>query len=188
MRTEPSALNVAYEQLKITAKKLNLDPGMHEILKQPKRSLIVSIGIMDTYSQLKGYRIPESVTGKPLMSGGSEGREEATSLGVLICARELAKDVNLKLKGATIAIQGYGNVGWNVAKIAYNWGCKIVAVSDSRGGIYCPNGLNPYRIHKHKVKTGSVRTAKGCENITNEELFEIKCDILIPAALENQIK
>jgi len=78
-------------------------------------------------------------------------------------------------------------VGWNAAKIAYDMGCKIVAVSDSVGGIYCSEGLNPRYIYEHKSKTGSVVNYKGCKNITNEELLETKCDIVIPAALENQI-
>ncbi len=143
--------------------------------------------IMDTYSQIKGYSVPECVTGKPISVGGSEGRAEATSLGVDICAREAAKNIGLKLKGATVAVQGYGNVGWNAAKIAYDWGCKVVAVSDSMGGACCAKGLNPYRVYEHKAKTGSVVNFKGCENITNEEVLETKCDILIPAALENQI-
>jgi glutamate dehydrogenase/leucine dehydrogenase len=143
--------------------------------------------IMDTYSQIKGYSVPECVTGKPLSVGGSEGRSEATSLGVVICAREAAKELRLKLKGATVAVQGYGNVGWNAAKIAYDWGCKIVAVSDSIGGIYSSKGLNPYDVYKHKSKTGSVVNYKGTESITNKEILETNCDILIPAALENQI-
>jgi glutamate dehydrogenase/leucine dehydrogenase len=143
--------------------------------------------IMDTYSQFKGYSVPECVTGKPISVGGSEGREEATSRGVVICAREAAKHLGLKLKDATVAVQGFGNVGWNAAKIAYDTGCKIVAVSDSAGGIYCSKGLNPYKIYEHKSKTGSVVNYKGCKNITNEELLQTKCDMLIPAALENQI-
>ena len=143
--------------------------------------------IMDTYSQFKGYSVPECVTGKPISVGGSEGREEATSRGVVICAREAAKTLDIKLKDATVAVQGYGNVGWNAAKISYDMGCKIVAVSDSAGGIYCPKGLNPYKVFEHKSKTGSVINYEGCENITNEDLLETKCDILIPAALENQI-
>jgi glutamate dehydrogenase/leucine dehydrogenase len=299
MRDTQTALNVALEQLGIAAEKLNLDPGIHEMLKHPKRSLIVSITtkmddgetgvfqgcrvqhwdargpfkggiryhpdvtldeitalamwmtwkcavvdipyggakggvccnpkkmskgelerltrrytsllldfigpyrdvpapdvytdaqtmawIMDTYSQFKGYSVPECVTGKPISVGGSEGREEATSRGVVTCAREAAKILGLKLKEAKVAVQGYGNVGWNAAKIAHDMGCRVVAVSDSLGGICCAKGLNPYKIYAHKSKTGSVINYKGCENVTNEELLETKCDILIPAALENQI-
>jgi glutamate dehydrogenase/leucine dehydrogenase len=296
---EQSALDIALEQLRIAAEKLNLDPGIHEMLKHPKRSLVVSVTIkmdngeigtflgcrvqhndargpfkggiryhpnvsldevtalamwmtwkcavvdipyggakggvccnpkemsmgelerltrrytslildvigpyrdvpapdvytdaqtmawiMDTYSQFKGYSVPECVTGKPISIGGSEGRAEATSLGVVICAREAAKVAGLKFRGATVAVQGYGNVGWNAAKIAHDMGCKVVAVSDSIGGIYCQKGLNPYDVYEHKSKTGSVVNYKGCKNITNEELLETKCDILVPAALENQI-
>jgi glutamate dehydrogenase/leucine dehydrogenase len=143
--------------------------------------------IMDTYSQFKGYSVPECVTGKPISVGGSEGREEATSRGVVICAREAAKRLGLKFKGATVAVQGYGNVGWNAAKIAHDMGCKIIAVSDSVGGIYCPEGLNPRKVYEHKLKTGSVVNYPKCKNISNEELLETKCDILIPAALESQI-
>jgi len=143
--------------------------------------------IMDTYSQIRGYSVPECVTGKPLSVGGSEGRSEATSLGVDVCAREAAKQMGLKLKGATVAVQGFGNVGWNAAKIAYDMGCKILAVSDSTGGICTSKGLNPYQVYDHKSKTGSVLNFKGTENITNKEILETKCDILIPAALENQI-
>ena len=144
--------------------------------------------IMDTYSQIRGYSVPECVTGKPISVGGSEGRAEATSLGVVICAREAAKQVGLKLRGSTVAVQGFGNVGWNAAKIAYDLGSKVVALSDSVGGIHSAKGLDPYDVYKHKSKTGSVINYKGSQNITNEDVLAAKCDILIPAALENQIK
>jgi glutamate dehydrogenase/leucine dehydrogenase len=292
-------LDVALEQLRVTAEKINLDPGIHEMLKYPKRSLVVSIPIkldngevsvfmgcrvqhngargpfkggiryhpdvtldevtalsmwmtwkcavldvpyggakggiscnpkemskaelerltrrytnalldiigplrdipapdvytdaqvmawiMDTYSQFKGHKVPECVTGKPIILGGSEGRAEATARGVLICGVEAINRLGMKMKGAAVAVQGFGNVGWNAAKIAYDLGCKIIAVSDSRGGIHCKRGLNPYKVYEHKKKNGSVVTYKGCENVTNEELLELECDILIPAALENQI-
>ncbi len=294
-----TALDVALEQLRIAAEKLDLDPGVHEMLKHPKRSLIVSIitrrdngetsvftgcrvqhndargpfkggiryhpnvtldevtalamwmtwkcavadipyggakggvccnpkemskgelerltrrytsllldfigpyrdvpapdvytnaqtmaWIMDTFSQFKGYSVPECVTGKPISVGGSEGRAEATSRGVVLCAREAAKLLGLKMKDATVAVQGFGSVGWNAAKIANDWGCKVIAVSDSRGGIYFREGLNPYKVYEHKSKTGSVVDYPRCRNITNEELLELECDVLIPAALENQI-
>jgi glutamate dehydrogenase (NAD(P)+) len=294
-----TALTVAQEQLKIAAEKLDLDPGIHEILKNPKRSIRVavtikmddcSIGvfhgvrvqhwdvkgpfkggiryhpsvtledvtalsmlmtwkcaiadlpyggakggiccnpkemskgelerltrryvslifdylgphrdipapdvytdeqtmawIMDTYSQLKGYSVPESVTGKPVEIGGSEGRVCATSLGLAFCAKEAAKILKLNMKNAAVAVQGYGHVGYNAATIMHNLGCKVVAVSDSSGGIYCPDGLNPSAVNAHKEKTGSVINYKNCANITNEELLQTECDILIPAALQNQI-
>jgi glutamate dehydrogenase/leucine dehydrogenase len=143
--------------------------------------------IMDTYSQIKGYSVPECVTGKPISVGGSEGRSEATSLGADLCARDAAKHIGMKFKGSTIAVQGYGNVGWNAAKIAYDWGAKVLAVSDSKGGICKKDGLNPYKVYEHKMKTGSVVDFKGAENITNEDVLGTDCDILVPAALENSI-
>ena len=143
--------------------------------------------IMDTYSQLKGYSVPESVTGKPVEIGGSEGRVCATSLGLAFCAKEASKILKLNMKNATVAVQGYGHVGYNAATIMHNLGCKVVAVSDSSGGIYCPDGLNPSAVGAHKGKTGSVINYKNCINITNEELLQTECDILIPAALQNQI-
>ncbi|MGQ9564957.1 MAG: Glu/Leu/Phe/Val family dehydrogenase [Candidatus Bathyarchaeales archaeon] len=294
-----SPLDVALEQLNIVAEKMDLDPNIHEVLKHPKRSLIVSVPIrrdngevnvfmgcrvqhndargpfkggiryhpnvtvdevtalamwmtwkcavvdipyggakggvacnpkelskkeiegitrrfttmlleiigpyrdvpapdvytdgqtmawiMDTYSQYKGYRVPEVVTGKPIDVGGSEGRVEATALGVVFCIREATKQLKMPLKGASVAIQGFGNVGWNAANILHNMGCRIVAVSDSQGGIYNPDGINPSKVYEYKEKSGSVVNFKGAQNITNNELLEIPCDILVPAALENQI-
>ncbi len=296
---QPTALTVALEQLKIAAEKLDLDNGIYEILKKPKRSLIVSVTIkmddhrigvfdgirvqhwdvkgpfkggiryhpdvtiddvtalamwmtwkcavadipyggakggvccnpkelsqgelerltrryvslifdylgphrdipapdvytneqtmawvMDTYSQLKGYSVPESVTGKPVEIGGSEGRICAPSLGLAFCTKEAAKILNLNMKTATVAVQGYGHVGYNAASIMHSLGCKVIAVSDSAGGVYCPGGIIPSEVYAHKKKTGSVINWKNCVNITNEELLETKCDILIPAALQNQI-
>ncbi len=144
--------------------------------------------IMDTYSQLKGYSIPECVTGKPVDIGGSEGRTEATGRGVVHCIKKAAEATGLKLKNATVAIQGFGNVGYHAAQAIRDVGGKVVAVSDSTGGIHCSDGLNPAQVLAHKEKTGSVQNFKGCTNITNKELLESECDILIPAALENQIK
>ena len=143
--------------------------------------------VMDTYSQLKGYRIPESATGKPVEIGGSWGRIEATGRGVIHCVKQAATNKGLKLGGARVAIQGFGNVGYHAAIAAQEIGCKVVAVSDSTGGIYCPDGLNPFEVMGHKEKTNSVQGFKGCRNVTNQELLELECDVLIPAALENQI-
>jgi glutamate dehydrogenase (NAD(P)+) len=297
--TQHTALTVAQEQLKIAVEKLELDAGLHEILRKPKRSIIVSVTIkmddctigvfdgirvqhwdvrgpfkggiryhpdltkddvtalamwmtwkcaiadlpyggakggiccnskemsqgelerltrryvslifdylgphrdipapdvytneqtmawiMDTYSQLKGYSVPESVTGKPVEIGGSEGRVCATSLGLAFCVREAAKFLKLNMKNATVAVQGYGNVGYNAASIMHSLGCTVVAVSDSTGGIYCPDGIMPSAVYAHKKKTGSVMNYKNCDNKTNEELLQTECDILIPAALQNQI-
>ncbi|MEM1994700.1 MAG: Glu/Leu/Phe/Val dehydrogenase [Nitrososphaerales archaeon] len=143
--------------------------------------------IMDTYSQLTGYRVPECVTGKPVSLGGSEGRAEATGLGAAICASEAANAIGLNLKDATVAIQGFGNVGSNAALFLAEMGCKIIALSDSRGGIFSPKGINPLAALRYKEKTGSVVGMAGCDEITNEELLELECDILLPAALENVI-
>jgi len=143
--------------------------------------------IMDTYSQLKGYSIPESATGKPVEIGGSWGRTEATGRGVIHCVKQAAENNHLKLKNATVAVQGFGNVGYNAAEAAQEIGTKVIAVSDSTGGIYCQDGLNIPDVLAHKEKTNSVQNYKNCKNITNEELLELPCDVLIPAALENQI-
>ena len=143
--------------------------------------------IMDTYSQLKGYSVPESVTGKPVEVGGSLGRTEATGRGVIHCVRQAAENMNLKLKNASVAIQGFGNVGYHAAEAAQEIGCRVIAVSDSKGGILCQNGINPAEVLAYKEKTGTVQGFKGCRDITNEELLETSCDVLIPAALENQI-
>jgi len=143
--------------------------------------------IMDTYSQLKGAPTPEVVTGKPVNLGGSEGREEATAYGVCVCVREAAKKFGIPFKNATIAIQGYGNVGYNAARILHEWGAKIIAVSDSKGGIINRDGLNPMKVFEHKKKTGSVINFDKAENISNKELLELDVDFLIPAAIERQI-
>ncbi len=143
--------------------------------------------IMDTYSQLKGYSIPESVTGKPVEIGGSWGRAEATGRGVIHCIKQAAQNNGVKLKGASVAIQGFGNVGYNAAVAAHEEGCKVIAISDSTGAIYCQDGLNPPGVLAHKEQNKSVQNYKGCKDITNEELLELQCDVLIPAALENQI-
>lgn len=143
--------------------------------------------IMDTYSQLKGEPTPAVVTGKPVILGGSEGRVESTSYGVAICVKEATKKFGIPLKNSRVAIQGYGNVGAYTAEILHDWGAKIIAVSDSKGGIISSDGLNPYKVSEHKKKTGSVIGFENTETISNEELLEIECDFLIPAALEGQI-
>jgi len=143
--------------------------------------------IMDTYSQLIGYKVPGVVTGKPLNIGGSLGREKATAHGVVVCSREATKVLNMKIKGATVAVQGYGNAGFNSALLLDQIGAKVIAASDSKGGVLNKKGIDPVALLKHKEKTGSVVGFAGCEQITNEELLELECDILVPAALENQI-
>ena len=144
--------------------------------------------IMDTYSMLKGYSVPGVVTGKPISLGGSEGRGEATGRGCAYVVREAAKDVGLKVKGASIAVQGFGNAGSVAANLLYDeQGAKIVAASDSKGGIYKADGFNPHAVEAHKKKTGSVVGFPGTKAISNEEVLQTKADVLIPAALENQI-
>lgn len=143
--------------------------------------------IMDTYSQFKGHLVPEVVTGKPVDVGGSEGREEATGRGVAICTREAVKHLGMNMSGKTVVVQGFGNVGRTAAKILRQMGCKIIAVSDSKGGIYNPGGLDLENVIEHKKKTGQVCGLEGYKDITNKELLELECDILVPAALESQI-
>ncbi|MDH7563419.1 MAG: Glu/Leu/Phe/Val dehydrogenase [Candidatus Bathyarchaeota archaeon] len=143
--------------------------------------------IMDEYSEVVGYNAFGVVTGKPVHIGGSLGRNEATSRGVMYTVIEAAGHLGIKLEGATIAVQGYGNVGYHAARLLRELGCKIIAVSDSKGGIYNAEGVDPAGVLKHKDKTGSVVGYGGCKTITNEELLELECDILVPSALENQI-
>jgi glutamate dehydrogenase/leucine dehydrogenase len=141
--------------------------------------------IMDTYSTLKGHIEPGLITGKPIPLGGSLGRGQATSRGVAIVVGAAAKKLNIPLKNARIAIQGYGNAGMNAALLFHNdYGSKIIAVSDSKGGIFNRDGLNPAKVQEHKEKTGSVINFPGSKNITNEELLTTDTDVLIPAALE----
>jgi glutamate dehydrogenase/leucine dehydrogenase len=143
--------------------------------------------IMDEYSEIVGYPAFGVVTGKPVNVGGSLGRNEATSRGVMYTIEEAAKHLGISLKGATVAVQGYGNVGYHAARLLHELGCKIIAISDSRGGIYNPKGLDPEKVQEHKSKTGSVVDYPGCTFITNEQILELECDILAPSALENQI-
>jgi glutamate dehydrogenase/leucine dehydrogenase len=296
---KPNPKDVALQQLRIVAEHLNLDPGVHEVLKHPKRALIVSLPvklddgsvrvflgcrvqhndargpfkgglryhpdvtldeitalamwmtwkcavvdipyggakggvccspkdmsrqelerltrryttmildligpyrdvpapdvytdeqtmawIMDTYSLFKGYSVPETVTGKPIVLGGFKLREESTSRGVAFCIREAGKRLKMRVKDTSVAIQGFGSVGWNLARILHEDGYKVIALSDSQGGIHNPKGLNPVSVMEHKTKTGSVKGYKDAKKVSNEELLELRCNILAPAALENQI-
>jgi glutamate dehydrogenase/leucine dehydrogenase len=144
--------------------------------------------IMDTYSMLKGYSVPGVVTGKPISLGGSEGRGEATGRGCAYVIREAAPHAGVKVKGGTVAVQGFGNAGSVAAKLLYDeQGAKIVAASDTKGGIFNPAGMNPHAVEAHKQKTGSVVGFPGSKPVSNDELLELKVDVLVPAALENQI-
>ncbi len=145
--------------------------------------------IMDTYSTLKGYTVHGVVTGKPLELGGSLGRLEATGKGVFITAQEATRHLNNQLEGARVAIQGCGNVGGIAAQYFDKAGAKVIAISDSKGGIYNKNGLNVSEVLDCKKKYSCLITkeSRGGDKITNEELLELDCDILVPCALENQI-
>jgi glutamate dehydrogenase (NAD(P)+) len=144
--------------------------------------------IVDTISMHhNGMFMPGLVTGKPKVLGGSEGRDTATGRGGFFVLAETLKRLNMKLEGARIAIQGFGNVGSSMARFCAEAGAKIIAVSDIKGGVYNPNGIDPIALKEHERKTGSVARFRETEPITNQELFELDCDILIPAAIENQI-
>ena len=144
--------------------------------------------IMDTYSALKGNFVqPEVITGKPLAIGGSLGRNEATGRGLSFTVREAAKKLGINLRAATVAVQGFGNAGQFAAQLLEEMGAKVVAVSDSQGGISNENGISIGSVRAHKEKTGSVAGFPGSKSISNEEILETNCTILIPAALENQI-
>ncbi|HYI24354.1 MAG TPA: Glu/Leu/Phe/Val dehydrogenase [Thermomicrobiales bacterium] len=143
--------------------------------------------IMDTYSMNVGYSVPGVVTGKPLELGGSFGRGEATGRGCVFAIEEAAKDRNLSLGSSRVAVQGFGNAGSVSARMIADRGASVVAVSDSRGGIYNPGGLDLTAVALHKTRTGSVVGFAEADPVSNEEVLEVDCEILIPAALENQI-
>lgn len=147
--------------------------------------------MMDEYSVMRGYNVPGVITGKPLCLGGSAGRGDATARGGMYCIREAAKILGIDLAKATVAIQGYGNAGQFAHQLITDmFGSKVVAVSDSRGGIHCANGLDYHTVTAWKRDHGTVATFQGedpCQSIAGEELLELDVDILIPAALENQI-
>ena len=140
----------------------------------------------DEYAVIRGHNDFGVITGKPLELGGSKGRGDATARGGLFCIREAVKVLGMNPKGATVAIQGFGNAGQYAALLADELlGCKVVAVSDSKGGIFNSEGFDPKELVEYKLRTGSVVNFKGANSITNEELLELDVAILIPSALEN---
>jgi len=143
--------------------------------------------VMDTYSMTVGYSCLGVVTGKPVALGGSEGRHEATARGCLFVTQEACRVLRRPLRGAKVAVQGFGNAGGIAARLFDEAGAKIIAVSDSKGGIVNPRGIDPLKALKFKEKSGSVVGLAGTSRISNQEILELKCDILIPAALENVI-
>ena len=144
--------------------------------------------MLDEYETIVRRHAPSVITGKPLPLGGSAGRSIATAKGGVYTIREAAKDLNLNLNGAKVVVQGYGNAGsWAAKLLREDFNCNIIAVSDSKGGIYNKNGIDPYEAASFKERTSTVVGLKGTEEISNKELLEIECDVLVPAALENVI-
>jgi glutamate dehydrogenase (NAD(P)+) len=143
--------------------------------------------MMDTYSMHEGFSIPAVVTGKPLSIGGSEGRNEATATGVLFVTRRAARRIGMPLKGARVAIQGFGNAGSVAARLFHNEGCKVVAVSDTQGGIYNEAGLDPAAILRYKRERGTVIGFPQAQLLGPLDVLEVPCDILVPAAVEGVI-
>jgi glutamate dehydrogenase (NAD(P)+) len=143
--------------------------------------------VMDTYSMHVGHTETAVVTGKPLELGGSLGRNEATGRGVTIATREAVKHVGLDIKGASVGVQGFGNVGSISARLLSEIGAKIVAITDWKGGVYNAKGLDIAKLEEHVRRRKTVEGFEGGEPLTNAQLFELEVDVLIPAALENQI-
>ncbi|CAN5131749.1 Glu/Leu/Phe/Val dehydrogenase [soil metagenome] len=143
--------------------------------------------IMDTYSANKGYSVPGVVTGKPVAIGGSKGRGGATSRGVMYMIFSALRSRGLAIEEVSIAIQGYGKVGGRAAQMLHDAGCQVVAISDVEGGLYNPKGLDPEAINRHKQGAGTVSGYPGADSITNPELLEIDCDVLVPAAVEGVV-
>jgi glutamate dehydrogenase/leucine dehydrogenase len=143
--------------------------------------------MMDTYSTLVGEASLDCVTGKPLSLGGSEGRLDATARGLLFAIEEACKIKKISLRGASVAVQGYGNVGSTVSRVLSEKKARIVAISDSRGGVHNPRGIDPLKAYRYKERAGTVVGMPGASRISSEDLLALKCDILIPAALENAI-
>ncbi len=143
--------------------------------------------IMDTYSMTVGHSALGVVTGKPVSLGGSLGRTEATARGCLYVVEEACKLKKMSLRGATVAIQGFGNAGSIAARLFAEKKAKIVAISDTRGGVANPRGIDPIKAVRYKERSGTVVGMPGASRITNDDLLTMKCDVLIPAALENVI-
>ncbi len=147
--------------------------------------------IMDTISMHRGYTVPAVITGKPVNVGGSLGRVEATGRGVMLMVREMARKLGWSLDGLRVVVQGFGNVGSTAAYLLHQLGCKVIGVADASGGYYCAQGLDipAMRAHteQHSFRLLDGYRADGVERISGSELLELECDVLIPAALENQI-
>ena len=143
--------------------------------------------IMDTYSMHQGYSVPAVITGKPLAIGGSEGRLEATARGVQVVTREAMRVLQMRPDRCSVVVQGFGNVGSITARLLQELGCKVVGVSDIKGGVYNPEGIDIYKALRHSKEHGNLAGLANTEAVSNSELLELPCDVLIPAALENQL-
>jgi glutamate dehydrogenase (NAD(P)+) len=143
--------------------------------------------IMDTYAMTQGRTVPGVVTGKPLLVGGSAGRREATGRGLVYVLSQAARQSGLDLKGARLAIQGFGNVGSVAARLLWREGATVVAVADAKGGVLNTQGLDIRQLSTHVRESGTVAGFPGSESITNADLLEIPCDILVPAAVGGQV-
>jgi glutamate dehydrogenase (NAD(P)+) len=143
--------------------------------------------IMDTYSTREGYSVPGVVTGKPIAIGGSAGRGMATARGVTYVTLATLKHLGMSVEDARVVIQGFGNVGGGTVELLHQQGCVVVGVSDVKGGVYNPDGLSPQGLRAHRDKTGALVGYEGGRTVSNAELLELDCDVLIPAALEGQL-
>jgi glutamate dehydrogenase (NAD(P)+) len=143
--------------------------------------------IMDTYSTREGFSVPGVVTGKPLAIGGSAGRATATSRGVMYITLATLKAHGMAVEDARVVVQGFGNVGGGTVQLLHDVGCIIVGVSDVQGGVYNPDGLSPRGLFAHQREAGSLAGYEGGKPVTNAELLELDCDVLIPAAIEGQL-
>jgi glutamate dehydrogenase (NAD(P)+) len=143
--------------------------------------------IMDTYSQQKGHSVPGVVTGKPIEIGGSYGRREATGRGVVTCLLEACRETGSSLQGARVVVQGFGQVGSAAARIAAQHGAKLVGLSDVSGGVHAPGGLDLGEVDRFIAENGQLKGFPGGEAVSNEALLELPCDVLIPAAVQNQL-
>ncbi len=171
------------------ATEISLIIGPHSDIPAPdvNTNPQVMAWIMDTYSMHEGFSIPAVVTGKPLSIGGSEGRNDATGTGVLFVTRRAAQRIGMPLKKARVSIQGFGNVGSVAARLFHNEGCQIVAVSDLGGGVYNESGLDPTSMLRYQQETGSIAGYPHGQPIGSQDVLEVPCDILIPAATEGVI-
>ncbi len=144
--------------------------------------------VMDTYSMTQGKSVPGVVTGKPILIGGSAGRREATGRGIVYTLYRAARHLGHEVKGKRVVVQGFGNVGAVAARLLWREGCTIVGISDVKGGVYSPRGLDLRQLEAHAAESGSVSGFPDADPVTNAELLELPCDILIPAAIGSQIR